>query len=171
MDKSTLELLAKYNITTNDMMNGIISTLSVEQWNKPFGGFFASIKEICNHIYGSDFGWLKRFSGLREFYYYKNSIFEKTISFKVITMESIRDYLEKRKELDLIIEKFVNELHDDDLKATLHYSDSRKMPFDRNFGNLVLHMFNHQTHHRGMISIYLEEMNIENDYSNLDDML
>jgi uncharacterized damage-inducible protein DinB len=30
---------------------------------------------------------------------------------------------------------------------------------------LLLHVFNHGTHHRGMIAAYLDLLGIENDYS------
>ncbi|MFW5688300.1 MAG: DinB family protein [Spirochaetota bacterium] len=32
---------------------------------------------------------------------------------------------------------------------------------------LLLHMFNHETHHRGAISQFLDEHDVANDYSNL----
>jgi uncharacterized damage-inducible protein DinB len=30
---------------------------------------------------------------------------------------------------------------------------------------LIIHMFNHQTHHRGMVSLYLELLRVENGFS------
>ena len=53
----------------------------------------------------------------------------------------------------------------------LTYMDSRGDEYKKNFGGLIIHMFNHQTHHRGMISIYLEELGIANDFSNLNSIL
>ncbi|MFW6212953.1 MAG: DinB family protein [Spirochaetota bacterium] len=35
------------------------------------------------------------------------------------------------------------------------------------FGKILLHLFNHQTHHRGAISQILDEHGVKNDYSNL----
>ena len=32
---------------------------------------------------------------------------------------------------------------------------------------LLIHLFNHQTHHRGMISLYLEMLGKENNYNNI----
>jgi uncharacterized damage-inducible protein DinB len=34
-------------------------------------------------------------------------------------------------------------------------------------GLKLWHIFNHQTHHRGMISLYLDMMGIDNDFSGL----
>ncbi len=33
--------------------------------------------------------------------------------------------------------------------------------------DVFLHLFNHQTHHRGQISVLLDQLGVENDYSNL----
>jgi hypothetical protein len=60
---------------------------------------------------------------------------------------------------------------DDDLSKFLDYKDSHGDPHHQEFGLVVLHVFNHQTHHRGMVSIYLEEMGVQNDYSNIMDMI
>ena len=98
-------------------------------------------------------------------------MFNQTIGFDEVVLESIQDYKEKRSKLDVSINEFVNELQQEDLEKHLKYIDSQGKEYVRNFGGLILHMFNHETHHRGMISIYLEDMEIANDYSNLMDML
>ncbi len=171
MDIRTLKLFAEYNRRTNSDMNGIIQKLDVSQWNQEFKGYYNSIKSLCNHIYISDFNWLKRFSRLRKFSYMENTLFNQELRFGSIVIETIEDYLEKRKVLDDQIIGFVNEITQEDLEQHLEYSDSRGRVYKRVFGGLVLHFFNHQTHHRGMISIYLEHMNISNDYSNLVNMV
>jgi len=51
MGKYHFELLAKYNKEANNLMNNVIITLTEEQWNKNFTGYFKSIHEICSHIY------------------------------------------------------------------------------------------------------------------------
>jgi len=167
MDIKTLELFARYNSITNNKMNEIILGLSAEQWEKEFRGYFNSIKSLCNHIYISDFTWLKRFSALRKFEYIDDVFFQKTINFSEMIIGTIQNYSGIRDELDKKINVFVGEVRNEDLERKLKYVDSHGKEYERNFGGLILHMFNHETHHRGMISIYLEEMGIANDYSNL----
>lgn len=171
MDLDSIKLFARYNERTNIEMNKIISELSSVLWERQFNGYFNSIKSMCNHIYICDFNWLKRFSSLRPFQFIRNDMFKQTLGFDEIVLESIQDYKEKRDQLDLSINEFVKELKMEDLEKDLNYIDSHGKEYKRNFGGLILHMFNHETHHRGMISIYLEEMKIANDYSNLVDML
>ena len=76
-----------------------------------------------------------------------------------------------RNKIDNIINIFVNEVKIEDIEKELKFTDSHGKEHKKNFGGLVLHMFNHETHHKGMISIYLEEMGIANNYSNLMEIL
>jgi len=35
------------------------------------------------------------------------------------------------------------------------------------FWKALMHMFNHQTHHRGQVSQILDQLKLENDFSNI----
>ena len=167
MDIQTFKVFSDYNKKANEEMNVVIKTLDTTQWNQELGGYFNSIKSLCNHIYICDFNWLKRFSKLREFDYIKHSFFAREIKFGTIILDAISEYETKRNELDDHIDLFIHEINLNDLDELLTYTDSHNIEFKRLFSGLVLHMFNHQTHHRGMISIYLEELGKNNDFSNL----
>ena len=171
MDIRTLKLFAEYNRKTNSDMDAIIEKLQAHQWNQEFKGYFNSIKSLCNHIYIADFNWLKRFSKLRKFSYIDNALFNQELGFGSAVFETVEEYLDKRKVLDAQIIEFVNGIAPEDLDKYLEYTDSHGKVHKRLFGGLILHCFNHQTHHRGMISIYLENMGISNDYSNLVNMV
>jgi uncharacterized damage-inducible protein DinB len=41
----------------------------------------------------------------------------------------------------------------------------------KNYGGLILHVLNHATHHRGMVALYLDMLGVENDFSNLTEIL
>jgi uncharacterized damage-inducible protein DinB len=171
MDIRTIKLLAEYNEKTNVKMDRILSALKNDQWEEEFEGYFRSIKALCNHIYVCDFNWLKRFSNLRQFRYVQSKFFEQTMRFDVMLLTDLEDYIDKRENMDNYIDRFVDEIRTEDLEKELKYIDSHGKEYRRVFGGLVLHMFNHETHHRGMISIYLENMRIDNDYSNLMEIL
>ena len=167
MDIQTCSLFARYNQATNVRMDLLLSKLDDSLWKQEFGGYFKSIKEVCNHIYIADFFWLKRFGKLRSFAYIEAPLFNQVLKFGTNPLEELPDYLQIRVEFDNIIIQFTNELVQDDLAMTLSYADSKGVQHTRNAGGCMLHMFNHQTHHRGMISVYLDSLHIDNDYSNL----
>lgn len=163
--QKTIGLFANYNKTVNQAMNGIIKTLSPDEWNKPLGGFFPSVRSLCSHLYIGDFTWLKRFSRLRSFAVLGGPFFEPSYSFQETLFEDMGEYLAKRPELDAKIASFADELTDADMPRLLKYIDSHGNPHERKFGLCLLQFFNHQTHHRGMISVYLEMLGRENDFS------
>jgi len=76
---------------------------------------------------------------------------------------SINQYKNERISLDQEIMSFSEEIED----KNINYSTQ-----DLKNGKCVqlkpiMHMFNHQTHHRGQISNILDDLSITNDYSNM----
>jgi uncharacterized damage-inducible protein DinB len=167
MTKDTFVVLAKYNRAANEGMDRVIKTLDADAWDKQFPAFFKSVRELCSHIYIVEFVWLKRFGGLREFKTLQDSFFKQSFGFGDVLFADKNDYLAKRPELDARIEAFVDEVTDGDLQKTAAYKDSEGNPYERNFGGILLHTFNHATHHRGMVSLYLELLGKDNDYNSL----
>ena len=160
-----LELMARYNSEANKLMNAHIKTLSPEQWDKEFAGFFKSIHELCSHIYVSDFSWLKRCKGLRNFSVLSLPFFEQDLSFGTRYFADISEYLAKRAALDEMLITFISEITPNDLERILKYTNVRGVYYEKKTGGLLLHLFNHQTHHRAAISVYLEMLGIANDFS------
>jgi len=172
MQKDILVLFAKYNKVANQKMNEVIKTLSKEEWEKNLGGFFKSVRGLCSHLYICDFNWLKRYSRLREFDVFKEAFFTREpYSFKELLFADMNEYLTNRSLLDDKIIAFINEINDKDLDANLKYSDSEGNLYERNFDGLVMHSFNHDTHHRGMISLCLEMLGRENDFGSFNSVL
>ena len=166
MQKETFTSIAGYNRIVNRKMDAIIKTLSRDEWARDLGGYFHSVRGLCSHLYICDFNWLKRFSRRREFIVFKEGFFSREpYSFKEVLFDDMAEYLSERPVLDEKIIAFTEELTGDDLNVSWKYTDSRGNPIERNFGHLVMQSLNHDTHHRGMISLYLELLGRENDFS------
>ena len=166
MQKDTFTLIARYNKSVNKKMNAVIKTLSQEEWNRELGGYFHSVRGLCSHLYICDFNWLKRFSRKRDFSVFKEDLFgREPYSFQEVLFDDMEEYLLKRPVLDEKIIAFTDELKDDDINIDWKYTDSHGILHERNFGDLVFHSLNHDTFHRGMISLYLELLGRENDFS------
>jgi uncharacterized damage-inducible protein DinB len=167
MDTQTAKLFAEYNRTTNQQMNALIARLGPEQWERRFDGYYPTIRALCNHLYVADFIWLKRLAGLRPFRYAEDELFEAQLTLSSSAFSSQDEYLVKRTGLDAKLTAFAAELTAEDFAQPLVYKNFKGTEQRRNVGGLVLHLFNHGTHHRGMISLYLDSLGVENDFSNL----
>ncbi|MGA4492667.1 DinB family protein [Vreelandella venusta] len=68
---------------------------------------------------------------------------------------------EHRRWLDQRIIDWVAELSDGDLDVVLSYRNSKGIPANKRYSSLVLHFFNHQTHHRGQVSTLLSQAGVD----------
>lgn len=175
MQTATAKILGIYNQKANAGMNEIIKTLNAEEWERSLGGYFPSVRSLCSHTYIADFAWLKRFSRSAgrtgAFAAFRDPLFSRDHSFSELLFPGPAEYLESRPALDGLLLDFVNELDDGDLAGDISYSNSAGGQFTKNLGGLLLHVFNHQTHHRGMISLYLEILGKANDFNSLSAVL
>ena len=167
MTPDTVKLLARYNAHANAKMGRVLAQLTDEEWNRAMGGYYPSIRSLCSHVFVSDFAWLRRYATLRRFAYLEHPIFLKNPVWGELLFPTCRDWEVDRKDLDECFTKLADEVAPADLSQRLRYQNFKGVAQEREFGGLVLHAFNHQTHHRGMIALYLDLLGKENDYSNL----
>ena len=167
MDKTFFELMARYNKNANEKMNELIAALSEEEWNRQFPGYFRSIHELCSHIFGGDHRWLKRFKAAGDFKILDKKRFDVDYDFNKLFFADINEYLTERAELDSIIIDFVNELPEDDMNKKVKWTSSKGIDCACMIRTGLIHLSHHETHHRGMISLLLEFLGKENDYSSL----
>jgi uncharacterized damage-inducible protein DinB len=163
----TVKLLARYNLHANTEMGLILSELSEAEWNRGLGGYFPSIRSIASHLFEGDFHWLQRFATLRPFPYAQHPIFEQNVGWGDLRFPTFREYETMRKLLDEQFAAFAEEVRSADFSRRLRYKNWKNIEQDREFGGLILHVFNHQTHHRGMIALYLDLLGKANDFSNV----
>jgi uncharacterized damage-inducible protein DinB len=162
-ERALFGLLAEYNEAMNVALYRAAGQLSTEQLNEDKGAFFGSLIGTMNHIVAGDTIWLQRFgvhparfpalqpvlampapTGLRA-----------TFSTDLAALSA------HRGRLDAIIRQWVAQLSDPDLQHVLHYKNTKGVPAQKCFSSLVLHFFNHQTHHRGQASTLLSQAGID----------
>jgi uncharacterized damage-inducible protein DinB len=66
-----------------------------------------------------------------------------------------------RQRLDALIVRWAAGLTPDVLGSALAYTNTAGVASTRNFGALVQHFFNHQTHHRGQASTLLFQAGVD----------
>lgn len=74
-----------------------------------------------------------------------------------ILFEDIGELAKQRAWLDNQIIHWVKQLSDQDLDSLLSYHNTKGIPANKHFGSLILHFFNHQTHHRGQVTTLLSQ--------------
>lgn len=158
---------ARCNRAVNAQMIGVIEGAGDDLFNRPIEGYFSSVGEILTHCYRADLSWLSAFRNVREFSIYTDPVFERPPGWGERLFETLAEYKTRRSALDELILRFADELEPADLDKTGTRVNRRGETQRFTLGKAVIHMFNHQTHHRGQVSQILDELGIENDYSNM----
>jgi uncharacterized damage-inducible protein DinB len=167
MTSDTVKLLSRYNRLANTEMGRICAGLSDAEWNQTFGGYYPSIRALCSHLFQGDVTWLKRFATVRPFRYAEHPIFQRTMVWRELLFPTYAEYARERQVADDLLSQLADELVPEDFPRRLRYKNWQGIDQDREFGGLVIHVFNHQTHHRGMVSLYLDMLGKQNDFSNI----
>jgi uncharacterized damage-inducible protein DinB len=156
--KAHFELLATYNQWMNNKVYEAALRLDNTELTKDRGAFFGSILGTLNHIYVGDIIWLKRFASHPTSPSFPDVIELPTPShLDQILFEDIGDLAKQRAWLDNQIIHWVEQLSDQDLDSLLSYHNTKGIPANKHFGSLILHFFNHQTHHRGQVTTLLSQ--------------
>ena len=156
--KAHFELLATYNQWMNNKVYEAALRLENTELTKDRGAFFGSILGTLNHIYVGDIIWLKRFSSHPTSPSLPDVIELPTPShLDQILFEDIGELAKQRAWLDNQIIHWVKQLSDQDLDSLLSYHNTKGVPANKHFGSLILHFFNHQTHHRGQVTALLSQ--------------
>ena len=161
--KSNFELMATYNQWINRNIYEAAAGLSEDEIEKDRGAFFGSIIGTLNHILVGDTIWLKRFATHEAVFPSLSYIraLEAPASLDVILYSQLSVLVEARTKMDKVIVQFSLELTDQAMASSLAYRNTKGQPFIKNFGHLLQHFFNHQTHHRGQVSVLLSQAGVD----------
>ena len=156
--------MARYNIRLNEQVYLATSSLNSEDFERSSGAYFDSIQGTLNHILVGDIVWFSRFREHSE--NYKSlatlNVFHQPKSLSDILYCKFSDLQKARKNLDSMIEHWVeNETNNKDFERNLTYKNTKGISSTRNFGELLHHVFNHQTHHRGQVSTLLNQLGLD----------
>lgn len=156
------QMLAKYNKIMNDRIYRVAANLPALELHKNRGAAFQSIFLTLNHIAVVDIIWLQRFSKLPK---HETILSELCVLPTPNTLSeplfgSFNDLKSFREWLDKQISTWTESLQHSDLGVTLNYVNSQGAQ-TKHISLLIMHFFNHQTHHRGQVSTLLSQMDID----------
>jgi uncharacterized damage-inducible protein DinB len=148
---SHYQLMAEYNRWMNGKLYAICADMSDADRRRDRGAFFKSVHGTLNHLYHGDQAWFGRFTHRPMVARIGHEFFA--------TFEELRSAHEK---LDNEIVAWTNTLSEDSLRSPTTYTSNvdgktRTLPT----WVLVVHMFNHQTHHRGQLTTLLMQLGID----------
>ncbi len=159
--------LAIYNKNVNNIIFEYINNMKEDELAKKIKSFYSNIINNTFHLLSSDLKWLEKFSSIRKNKYTTEILdqFKEKNEFNVKKIYSKKNQvIELRKEVDQMIIDLMNDIDDAMFKKEYEIEFGGKK--QKNIlWKLLLQWFNHQTHHRGQLSVLLDNLDLSNDYS------
>jgi hypothetical protein len=127
------------------------------------GAFFGSILGTLNHLAVGDTVWLHRFAQHPHRFeaLARLSEFERPASLRQTLSSDLSGLAVYRGRLDELINLWVAEIRPEHLDVAVTYSSMAGASFCKEFGPLLQHFFNHQTHHRGQVTTLLHQAGVD----------
>ncbi len=141
--------MARYNQWMNSKLYELCAGIPDAERKRDRGAFFGSVHGTLNHLLYGDLAWLSRFTG-------------DPAQVPRLGAELYADFGElraERRRVDVRILDWASDLPDAWLRSPFAFTSqtdgaNRELPT----WVLVVHLFNHQTHHRGQLTTLLTQL-------------
>jgi uncharacterized damage-inducible protein DinB len=141
------QTLAYYNRIANERLYEACAQLPDDEYRKPRAGSFGSIHGLLNHILLGDTIWLARFEGGGA----------TTPALNSVLYDEFSALRAARAAHDGRIDAFFARLTEDMLSRSFPYVNNQGKNYVETAPVAFSHFFNHQTHHRGQITVMLSQ--------------
>ncbi len=148
IDSAYARLMARYNRWQNENLLCVATLLSDDERRAERGAFFGSIHKTLSHLLWADHMWISRFSDLPR---PPGGIAE-----SVSLYPDWEGLVRERRLMDAAVIDWADTVDEAWLASNLiWYSGAAKREITKPRWELVVHFFNHQTHHRGQVHAML----------------
>ncbi|CAN2970323.1 DinB family protein [Pseudomonas sp. PM2] len=158
-----IALMATYNQWMNRKVYDAASTLTHAQLTLDRQAFFGSILGTLNHLMLGDTVWLKRFAEHPANFAALAPLngIATPGDLKQLAFANLAELSAHRAWLDQLIIDWASSLHESHLDQRLRYHNMRGVAAEKPFFGLLVHFFNHQTHHRGQVTTLLSQAGVD----------
>ncbi len=144
--KAYMRMMAGYNQWANERLLDDCQHLSEEEYHGDLSAYFRSIHGTLDHLLVADSIWLVRFSG-------EGTPFD---TFDMTLTDNFEALKAERRKLDARLIAYVDHISEADLMRPILYRTIRNpVVIQQAMGAALVHVFNHQTHHRGQVHTFI----------------
>jgi uncharacterized damage-inducible protein DinB len=146
---STIKMLFDYNLWANERMLVACESLTLEQWSRNLGHSWGNVHGLLTHMFAAEVIWLSRLKGESPKKLHQAAEFP---TFGELERAWVQG------ELDL--KQFIDSLDEKDLSREVTYTNTKGETYTNYLGHLLLHLANHNNHHRGELAAMLAVLNV-----------
>ena len=147
----TLRELFDYNYWARDRQLEACSVLTEEQFLRPMGNSFSSVRDVLAHLIFAEWVWLERWLGRSP----TQADRQQVAAERFPALASIR---ERWNTIEGSMRSYLAGLDEHTLSHPLTYTNWRGQVCTYPLGQTMLHVANHQTYHRGQVTTLLRQL-------------
>jgi uncharacterized damage-inducible protein DinB len=147
MTASDLRTLLDYHYWARDRVLDAVGALTPEQFTRDLGSSFKSIRDTLVHVYGSEWAWHSRWNGVSPT--------------ALLPAEEFPDVETIRRAWtghELKMRAFLQGLGDDGIDRVFEYKTLAGHPGASPFWQMLQHVVNHGSYHRGQVTTMLRQL-------------
>lgn len=149
MDPAYFRVFADYNHWANARLYDAVATLPDAEYRRQRLSFFKSIHGTLNHLLVADRIWLSRIEPPQV-----------AMPLNSILYEDLDALRAARQAEDRRLVALMAVMSAETLSGDLHYTNNSGAPFATPMAQVLGHLFNHQTHHRGQAHDQLSQTEV-----------
>ncbi|MBK8701434.1 MAG: DinB family protein [Saprospiraceae bacterium] len=147
MNIAYFQELSAYNVWANQLVCGWLKQLTAGQWTQPIISSFGSIADTTIHIAGAEKIWLDRLNQV-----------ENPIWLPAVFKGSQAEALSLWQQASVELTAFVRHMEDHKLNTAMSFRRINGDVNELSHYQVLAHVFNHTTHHRGQLITMLRQL-------------
>ena len=147
MNLQDLHTLLDYHYWARDQLLNAIEPLTPEQFNRDLGSSFTSVRETVVHIYAAEWAWHSRWNGQSPT--------------ALMTSEAFPDVAAVRRawtDHEAKMRAFLDSLGEQGIAKVLEYTLLTGQAGASPFWQMLQHVVNHASYHRGQVTTMLRQL-------------
>ena len=147
MDHADLRLLLDFNYWARDRVFQAVGQLTPEQYTRDLGNSFKSVRDTLVHLYSAEWAWYQRWEGISPAAHRSADEFP-----DVATLRSAWAGQGAK------MRAFMANLGDEGMDRILEYRTFNGQPGASTYGQILQHVVNHGSYHRGQLTTMYRQL-------------
>lgn len=147
MTRSEVQTLIDYNYWARDRMLSAVGQLSSEQFTRNLGSSFGSVRDTLAHLHAAEWAWYQRWKGVSP-----------TSLLAADRFPDLASVTTAWQELETQIRSLFGGLGDTGHEKVIEFKNLAGVPGAFPLWQLLQHVVNHGSYHRGQITTMLRQL-------------
>ena len=147
LDKSDAVRLFDYTVWANHKLMRVAATLAVDDYKRDLRSSHGGVRGTLVHTMGAEWVWLERWKGLSP-----TRLFDEGEFPDIVTLSERWSVIEQHRA------SWLESLKPDAMQESLRYRNLQGQEFETPLWQMVQHVANHSTYHRGQVVTMLRQL-------------